>query len=180
RSLSYLHRIGQDMAIRVDIAGFTPEQVIAEFCHQARAYYLYFWASCSKDEQFILYHAARDGFINWNNCEIHSLLERRILVKDPALRFMSQSFKRFVLSECCRPEYVKAWRKELESSVWKRMEIPLLMSALGIGAFLYMTQQDFFKSTMALATGIAAGVPAIIKFFGALGRAKSGTTEEAN
>src|SRR5204863_210150 len=55
------------------------------------------WKECSSTEKLLLYHAARTGLIDSRQAELRVLLHKGLLRRDPCLRLLNGSFRRFVL-----------------------------------------------------------------------------------
>ncbi len=102
---------------------------------------------------------------------------KRLIVLAPDLRLMNESFRRFVLGECCRPATVSAWIGEDDTSHWNRLKVPLITVLAGLALFLYLTQRDVFDTTIAFAAAVAAGLPAIFKLLGVFEQDKAGKAE---
>ena len=141
---------------------------------QAEAYYRVLWSGCTTGERFILYHLAKNGFVNPANPDVGVLLGKRLIVLAPDLRLINESFRRFVVGECCRPETVAAWIGEDNTSSWNTLKVPLITVLAGGALFLYLTQRDVFDTTIAFAAAVAAGLPAIFKLLGVFEREKNG------
>lgn len=76
------------------------EELILNIQEIAYPYYFSVWNSLSKQEQYIVYDIATDGFVNPNNVNgILELLHKGILVYDDSLRLMNASFTNFVLTK---------------------------------------------------------------------------------
>ena len=80
----------------------TREQAFDEIEERAAQCYRNIWTSCSEDEKVVLSHIAQHGLANASvRTVVRRLLGRRLLHKDPALRPMNETFRRFVLSKEC-------------------------------------------------------------------------------
>ena len=120
----------------------TLEQAFDEIAERAALCYRSIWASCSEDEKVVLSHIAQHGLANASaRTVVRRLLGRRLLYKDPALRPMNETFRRFVLSKEC-------WRQVavIETaggqSAWDCLRIPLGVGVVGGGLFLFATQKE--------------------------------------
>jgi len=127
-------------------------------------YYASIWASCSKDERFLIYDLAEDGLVNVKNDEsIIQLIYKGIFVQKRTLSIMNRSFRNFVLSYI-NPAEVLEMRKESSSyGTWSRLKGPILFILIIAILFLLYTQKGFSDQIMAFLTSIAAGIPLILK-----------------
>lgn len=160
---AYLQDVGQKIVLEPTFAQFTPEELREIIWDQSHVYYHAVWATCSKGEQFLLGRIARDHFVNSRNPDLRRLLRKRLILRDPGLRIMNESFEQFVRSALL-PEDLTAWEEQERSGGWNALKGPLLVVLIGAGFFLYMTQRELFNATSAFASAIAAGgMPALLK-----------------
>lgn len=103
-------------------------------------------------------------------------MRRGLIVREPGLRLMNESFRRFVLSES-HPDQVVAWRKGARSS-WDTLKGPLLMGLMGVALFIFITQQDVFNSTVTLLSTFTGMLPVLFKLIGLFQRGKIGSSAE--
>jgi hypothetical protein len=90
-------------------------------------------------------------------------LARGLLRKDPELRLMNRSFRRFVLEEERQREVV-ILESQAGPSLWDRLRLPLGAGALIGVTFLAATQREAFNATLTVATGLTGLVPVLMKF----------------
>jgi hypothetical protein len=141
----------------------TREQMLDEIEERASSWYRRVWTTCSDDEKLVLGHVAQQGLANAASRRVvRRLLMRGLLFKDPSLRVMNETFKRFVLSPQCRAE-VRSLEGEAEPSTWDRLRLPLALGAASAGSFLFVTQREVFDSTLTTVAGITAAVPTVIR-----------------
>src|SRR5262249_14845295 len=91
-----LRRIGMAIAGSSQNADLGQEELTTEVLARARAYYRALWATCSKEEKMALFDLAQDGFVNATHPVLQRLGQHRLIVRDPRLRLMNESFRRFV------------------------------------------------------------------------------------
>ena len=146
----------------------TREQALDEIEERAAQCYRNIWMSCSEDEKVVLSHIAQHGLANASvRTVVRRLLGRRLLHKDPALRPMNETFRRFVLSKEC-------WRQVtvLETaggpSAWDRLRVPLAVGVVGVGVFLFATQKELYNAILGVTTAAAVSVPTLIRAIGLL------------
>jgi hypothetical protein len=141
----------------------TCEQILEELAERATPYYQRLWQSCDADERVVLEHVAQHGLASAASRRVvRRLLGKGLLRKDPDLRLMNDSFRRFVLTAECRKEV--AMLEELaEPSVWDRLRLPLGMTSLATLLFLVITQREAFDATVAMAAGVTTAVPTLVR-----------------
>jgi len=166
----YLERLGNDMLANGAHQKFSPvdhdaaEEQLNQVVDHARAYHQCVWATCSRDERGTLIHLALDGMINAKNTDLRQLIRRGLVVRDPTLRLMDESFRRFVISASL-DEDIDAWRKG-GGSAWQLMKVPLLLLLLSVSLFLFLTQKDIADSTAAFALAATVGLGALFRLIG--------------
>lgn len=144
----------------------TPQDLHASILDQARGYYYALWSACSSDEQFLLVRLAQSHFVNTKHPALRSLLARRLVRRDPALRLMNETFAQFVIATY-RPEELRRYEQEQVVSMSQMLRGPLFIMLIGIGLFLYLTQQELVKTTEAFAAIITtSSLPALFKLLG--------------
>jgi len=133
------------------------------------------WNQCSRAERLALRHLAEEGFLNPNSQDIVRPLFRRLLIRrNPAFALPSASFRRFVL-RAERPETVSSWEQSgSKGGGWARLRTPLIAIATIIVAYLLIAEPGAFNWTVALATGITAGLPMILKVLTMFGDQRTG------
>ncbi|MEK6408396.1 MAG: hypothetical protein AABN34_15825 [Acidobacteriota bacterium] len=145
-------------------------ELIAEEGDQADAYYRGAWSACSREERLTLFRVAQDGLISHCDPDLRRLMQWGLIVRDPSLHLMDDSFRRFVLLTSAA-EGVNTYRADVESH-WDRLKVPLLLVLLGVIAFLFLTQKELYDSTISLVSALTGGVLALLKLFGMFQRSK--------
>lgn len=181
RPWRYLERIGMEIAGNgtshegkgLDRAA--QEEQINEVVDQARAYHQALWATCSQDERCALIHLALDGMISSKNTDVRQLLKRGLVVRDPGLRLMDESFRRFVLSASAG-EDIDAWR-HAGGSNWELMKVPLLLILLTVALFLFVTQKEVYDSSVTFLSALTAGLAALFKLLGMFQKKSAGAVD---
>jgi hypothetical protein len=90
------------------------------------------------------------------------LLARRILVREPELRLMNRSFRKFVREEV-PAEAIAEWERGDATSAWQRLRFPLIFGLLALAAFLFVTQRNAFDNAVAVVTAVGVGTTALLK-----------------
>jgi hypothetical protein len=132
------------------------------------------WGQCTRAEKLALRHLAEEGFLNPNARDIVRPLMRRLLVRrDPAFCLPTEAFRRFVMrAETCAT--VGEWERTGVRSAWARLRTPLVtLGGLGT-AYLLLAEPDALNWTIALTTGVAAGLPALMRMFAVVGDQRTG------
>jgi hypothetical protein len=141
------------------------EQIHEEVGDRLDNYHRGIWASCSDAQKRVLKHLGRDGLINEKNRRtVRLLLARGLVRKDPNFRFVSESFRRFVMYRIPAAEATAI--EQRSSSAWDTVRLPFLVTLLGVSAFFFLTQRELFTTTIAVITALAGGIPAIVRVAG--------------
>ena len=173
-----LRRIAGDLLELVDgpmrIEDLAREQILEEFGDRAEKHYRSLWNRCSRDERLVLEQLAEEGLINEKSRRVvRRLMARGFVVRDPNLRVMNETFRRFVVSSGVRQQVVAIERSAAPSS-WDRFRGPFF-ATLGVGlVFFLATQQKAFESAIATVTGVVAAVPALAKVLQVLASGRAG------
>jgi hypothetical protein len=150
------------------------ETIVSEVGEQAGAHYSLIWETLSKDEKLVLAQVAHEGLINPSNrVVVEQLMKKGLIVRDPTFQLLNRSFTSFVIS-ALPPHTMEEWEQEGVRLPWSTLRIGLLTAVAALGVFLYLTQQSLFESVAAYVAGIAAAIPALIKFAGMFRRAPGG------
>jgi hypothetical protein len=144
-------------------SSITPAQVLEELGDAAEGYYRSLWASCSPQEEVVLEHLAEDGFVSERNRRtVRRLIARGLVKRDPHLRLMNETFRRFVVSATCKSQ-VRAVEQETEPSAWDRLRVPFFVGLATSLFFLFTTQQALLDGAAGTVAGFAAGIPALMQ-----------------
>ena len=141
----------------------TRDQILEEIEESADQHYREIWKERSEDERVLLEHVARHGLASAASRRVvRKLLAAGLLRKDPELRLMSESFRRFVLEPERRQE-VAALEKQAAPSLWDRLRIPLAMSGTLALLFLVVTQREALDTTVSMALGVTTAGGTLMK-----------------
>lgn len=153
----------------------TREQALDEIAERTAPCYRRIWESCSEDQKVVLGHIAQHGLANASvRTVVRRLLGQRLLHKDPALRPMNETFRRFVLSNRCRLDVARL-EASADPSAWDRLRVPLAVGVVAVGVFLFATQKELYNAILGVTTAAAVSVPALIRAVGMI--ASRRTTE---
>jgi hypothetical protein len=108
-------------------------------------------------EQWLLYHFARYGLLNYKNVfEIDHLLDMKVLtIRDGQVQWFSPVFRAYILMN---------WRQDqlpqevVGKSPWQRFRIPFLVLITVVAAFLFLTQQEAWQRLMALLSALSGAL----------------------
>jgi hypothetical protein len=172
-----LQAIGKELVSTIaEGTAITEEQLVAEIQDLADGYYRALWATCSKDEKLALIQLAQDGLVNPKSRAPLDQLSRKGLIQwRPRLRIMNDSFKRFVIS-AVHPEELARWEAEGAQAGWGPARAVFLTLVISLAAFLFVTQRDVLQSGIALVTGLAALIPALLRILGLVQSGRSADT----
>ncbi len=143
-------------------------ELLDEIDERAETLYGELWTSCNDTEKLELRHIAQFGFANPGHSRaVRHLIIKRLLRKDPDLRLMNRTFRRFVVSPQTTGHVaqrdVARIESELEASGWDQIRGPLVIAVLGVAAFLYFTQRETYNVTVGAMVGLATQVPNLLK-----------------
>ncbi len=147
-----------------------PEQ--ADEACEARHWQI--WHQCTRAEKLALRHLAEEGFLNPNAQDVARPLMQRLLVRrDPAFVLPSEAFRRFVLRAETHAT-VSGWEQAGIPSAWSKLRTPLMVLAtLGV-VYLIVAEPDALNSSIALAGGVAAALPLLLRMFAMVGDQRAG------
>lgn len=160
-----LQRVGLQILSQKGFVTLSREHLIGRIANQARTYYTHIWNSCSTGEKLTLCHLAQDRLLSHRDPDIEALLRRELIVRDHDLHLFNHSFRQFVKSAEKVSFVAEQDKQAQQGSLWQTLKVPILVAMLAIAAFLFVTQQDLFSSSLALVTGITTLVPAMLKVF---------------
>jgi hypothetical protein len=153
-----LIEIGARLLRRPDLESYRWDEIVGFILDAAEPYYRSMWELCSREERLVLIQLAQEGLVNPRRVELVRRLARRgLMLFDPRLRLMNESFQRFVRSVEA-PERIAEWERTTEGMSWSRLGTPLYALAAVIIAILLFTEQAMFTSVLAIATGAAGTI----------------------
>lgn len=148
--------------------GLDKEEILSEIEERASNYYEGLWACCLPVEKLTLEHLAEHGFVNYRDGKVvRRLIARGLIRRDPHLRLMNETFRRFVVSTVRRSE-IAALEKETQASPWDHFKRPFA-TILALALVLFVaTQKERFDAMMALIVGVTGVLPSLLKLGGLL------------
>jgi hypothetical protein len=149
------------------------DEILEAIQEGAEPVYAKLWKRCSDDEKLELRHIAQFGLASPGNARaVRGLIARRLVTKDPNLRLMNRTFRRFVLSSLSPGHVPQRDVARIESSLtpssWDRYSSLFVIAATGATAFLFITQRDAYNATIGAVVTLTTQLPNILKMVSAL------------
>ena len=158
-----LQSIGEGIANQRNIVKQTPATVTKQVLVQSIPYYNSIWRACSDDEKLTLSHLSKDGLLSSNDPDTDRLMKKGLIVREPAIKLMNESFKAFVASADRGDALAHCEEKARKSSNWEVLKVPLTIGVASVIGFLLLTQREVYNSALPLITALTAGVPSFFK-----------------
>jgi hypothetical protein len=133
--------------------------------------YINIWRSLSSDEKFVLYDLALDGLVNiTNTVAVSMLINKGLIVEEEGhLHIFNRSFRHFIVSSVDDKEIAHLQAMNKRHSNWSNLQGPLLLVVLATFIFLAIAQEGLYSKIIGVVTGIAAGIPALLKLLSVVG-----------
>jgi hypothetical protein len=149
------------------------EDFILKIQEYGHPFYNTVWNSLSREEQFVLMDLAEDSIVNMNNREcLQSLINKGILKLNDSMEFASQSFRNFILTDVDKTE-IEAMQKTIQmTGNWNRLRMPLILIAVSIAIFLFVTQQNFLSNLNTFLVSIITIAGTFLRFSGMFSKSK--------
>ncbi|MBQ0718794.1 MAG: cache domain-containing protein [Gammaproteobacteria bacterium] len=143
------------------------EDIIALAGELGGAYYRQLWEECTHNERVLLHALAAGRCVNTLNVEIISHLMRRgLLVMEPSLSLVNDSFAEFI-REAETPETYQHWQNdEQEKGAWQALRVPFLFLLFVPVAVLLVVATEELNGGIALMAPILTVIPMLMKGFG--------------
>ncbi len=144
-----------------------PEDVVALTSELAGAYYRKLWEECTHNERVLLHTLAAGRCVNTLNIEIISHLMRRgLVVMEPSLRLVNESFAGFI-RDAETPETFQQWKNdEEEKGAWQALRIPFMFLLFVPIAILLVVATEELNGGIALMAPILTIIPLLMKGLG--------------
>ncbi len=160
---AYLQNIGRAVASQSQLAKVSAAGLCKQIVTNAKPYYASIWNACSGEEKLTLTRLAQYGLLSPKDPDVDELLRKGLIVRDPAIRIMNDSFRLFILSMGDDHAIAKCEQDAKSSSNWEALKVPLTIGLLSVAAFLLLTQRELYNSALPFLSGLAAGLPALLK-----------------
>jgi len=138
----------------------------------ANNFYMGIWRSLSSDEKFILYDLAADGLVNLHNTfAVGQLMNKGLILeeKEGHLQIFNRSFRHFIMSSLTDKEVSRLRMLHKQHSNWSNLQGPLLLIVLAVFVFLAIAQEGLYSKVIGVISGMAAGIPALLKLLSMIG-----------
>jgi hypothetical protein len=160
---AFLRQLGDDLRDRIR----GREEIYDEIGERASMYYASLWATCTSAEKTVLSFIAGDGFANCKDRHtIRRLLARGLIRRDPNFKVMNETFRRFVIADAQKKEVAAYCLEEVPQSAWDKIQKPLMVGLVLGAGFFFFTQRELFDASFAVVTGVAGGIPAVLRLVG--------------
>ena len=163
--LAYLERIRIELKSDSAEDALSGDELVNEVADRARPFHEVVWLNCSRDQKLTLIHIALNGLISFHSNGLRSLMKSGLVVRNPALGLMDEAFRRFVAARSFEEQFW-IWEKEGKRSYWELAKVPLGVVAITVAVFLFVTQKEFYDSTMTVMSAAAGGLAVLMKVLG--------------
>jgi len=149
-----------------DYSTFTHDKMVAKIALRARTYYHAIWSATTEDEKVVLAQLAHTGLVSPDNRHrVLDLMYRGLIVRDPKLRLMNDSFALFIRQMVSKSQLLE-WEGEEAASVWSILRWLLPVPLLLFGGFVFITQRDAVSSALGFLLAAASVAPTLVNLFG--------------
>ncbi|MGD1889480.1 MAG: cache domain-containing protein [Cyclobacteriaceae bacterium] len=146
------------------------EEVLLKIQSMAQPFYFSLWNTCSKEEKYILYDLADDGFVNTKNKPvIMALMEKGLIFYDESFHIMNESFRNFILANIKPAEALKMEREARNNGRWSVYSTVILLLVVSLIFFVLFAHESIVNQFVALLAGITAAVPYLLRLVGLVG-----------
>lgn len=172
---SFLSELEEGLKRYVKANKISNDEIILRIQSLANFYYYSLWKNCSSEEKYLLYDLAQDGVVNSRNLNvIKTLINKGLVISYGTLKIMNRSFRNFILTTV-NPEEALALEHEVnKGGTWKVIRVPLLLTLLALGLFIFYTQEKIYHNITAFIGSIAVALPMIFKVVSSFQSHRSG------
>ena len=154
-------------SLQLELHDREPEDQILLIAERFDSYYQSIWNCLSREERFILYDLAKDRYVNLKNKKaISRLMQLGLIRKEDVLRVMNDSFGEFILAITSDVDKEAMELQAHKRGTWSSVQLVLILIVVGLGAFLALTQQQFFNQLNTILTAVGASMVLLLKFGG--------------
>jgi len=155
-----LQAVGEPVVRFPDFADYDPYRLVRCIRELADGFYRTLWSSFSDKEKLLLTQVAKGYLVNpVNRQALNRLLALRLILRRARFELVNHSFAEFVLS-AARPTDVAEWEQSGVTSTWSLIRIPVLISLVGVAAFIAYTQRDALPAVLGI---LGAAVAVLVK-----------------
>lgn len=161
---SFLKNLENDLKKYASANPVSNDEIILKIQTLATFYYFSLWKSCTPDEKYLLYDLAQDGLVNTRNVKvISSLVNKGLILSFGTLTLFNRSFRNFILTTVNPEEALALEASVKKTSTWNVIRVPLLLTLLALGLFIFYTQRQIFNNALAVMATMAAALPMVLK-----------------
>ena len=160
---AYLQNVGLAIARQSNVGKVSTAVLLKQISSSAKPYYAAIWDDCTGEQKLTLTRLAQYGLLSPKDPDTPELLGKGLIVRDPAIRIMNESFRLFILSMHMDDELAQCEKKAKVNSNWEALKVPLTIGLLSIAAFLLLTQRELYNSAVPFIGGLAAALPSFLK-----------------
>lgn len=162
----YLDMLAQGL----DTQSAVRDQVLEEISERAETYYTGLWHTCTSTEKIVLMQLAQTGLVNDKmRKDLRRLLARGLVRRDPKVRVMNETFRRFVMAQAATTTLAEELDPSFSTDAWQRFRIPFFATVGVVTLFFVVTQHELFDATVAVVTGLTASLPAATRILTTFG-----------
>jgi hypothetical protein len=148
------------------------EDLRRAFSSAAEPYYRALWGTCSVEEKLVLRQLAEEKLVNPRTKAIVTrLLRAGLVVRDPNLRIMNETFRRFIV-QAVTADQVAAWEAADVHVPWASIETAMITVVVGLAVLLVLTQEQLVSAWTGFVPAIAPAVPTVMRLFASVQAAK--------
>ncbi len=146
------------------------EEILLKIQSMAQPFYFSLWNTCSKEEKYILYDLADDGFVNTQNKPIIlGLMEKGLIFYDESFHVMNESFRNFILSNIKQSEALEMEQEARKNGRWSVYSTVILLLVVSLVFFVVFAHESIVNQFVALLAGVTAAVPYLLRLVGLIG-----------
>lgn len=160
---AYLQNVGLAIASQSRLAKLSTATLCKQIVTNSKPYYTAIWNSCSGEQKLTLTRLAQHGLLSPKDPDTEELINQGLIIPHPAMRLMNGSFRLFILTMGTDNALAQCEKEAKSSSNWEVLKVPLTIGLLSVAAFLLLTQRELYNSALPFITGLAAGLPSLLK-----------------
>jgi hypothetical protein len=147
--------------------GVPPREILSRLSELADNEYGALWSASTPDEKLSLVQLCDEHFVNPRQVSaVGRLLDRGLLLRDPILRPLSQSFALYVRESGVREE-VEPLERPVDGLAWDDLQLPALTLAAVCGIVLFVSHPDLLDTSVPIVSALSAtGVPILVRAAG--------------
>ncbi|MEO0330604.1 MAG: hypothetical protein AAF223_02815, partial [Bacteroidota bacterium] len=146
------------------------EEILLKIQSMAQPFYFSLWSTCSKEEKYVLYDLADDGFVNTKDKSVMlALMEKGLIFYDESFHIMNESFRNFILSNIKPAEALEMEQAARKNGRWSVYSTVILLLILSLIFFVVFAHESIVNQFVALLAGVTAAVPYLLRLVGLIG-----------